>query len=925
MTTLLRLRLVLALSVLVSLLALNDASVKARPADQPPPPVSPLHPTFPLLDDQGTSVLASGQPISTERTCGACHDTAFIQSHSYHATLGQDRLSTPGAIAGGRAWDTSPGAFGRWDPLRYRTLSAPGDPLLDMGVADWVATFGDRHVGGGPALRSRDGRLLTDLKPDGANPETARLDPTTGKPTPWDWRASGGVEMDCFLCHTPNPNNEARIAALNKGQFRWANTATLLGSGLVTAEVDSYRWNPAAFDADGHVKREFITLQAPTNANCGQCHGLVHTDSQSPVSLTAPTTPPWNTLTTGQIIAGQQVSASGLNLTNKAEQTRPWDIHAARQVECVDCHFSLNNPVYYQERAATRPDHLAFDPRRLSLGEYLQRPSHDFAKAPSAQHALAPELADSMRRCEGCHDAASTHDWLPYTERHLETLACETCHVPQLYAPALQAIDWTVLTADRQPRREYRGVSGDPQSAASLVEGFRPALLFRKDADGQERLAPHNLITAWYWVYDDPPRPVRLLDLQAAWFDGQRYAPDVLAALDTNHDGTLSETELVLDTPARQAVIAARLARQGLKNPRISGDVQPYTVSHDVAGGKWATRSCVTCHGPASRLAEPFDLASAGPGGVTPTLLAGLNISLAGSVTRDSQGRLRYQENLAQSGLYVFGHSSVSWVDWLGVTLLLGVTLGVVSHGGLRVYASLRQPRHTPQLRRVYMYTVYERLWHWLQTFAILGLIFTGLIIHKPAMFGLFAFNSVVQVHNVLALIVIVDAGLSLFYHLASGEVRQFIPQPRGLPRQALAQTRYYLSGIFKDEPHPFEKTPQRKLNPLQQITYFGLLNVLLPAQIITGALIWGAQRWPATAEQLGGLTFLAPVHALVAWLLTAFVVLHVYLTTTGHTPLTSLQAMMMGWDEVEARPAPTVPESIGSSSIEPRSGDIAP
>ncbi len=925
MNILLRLRLVLALGLVVSLLALTQNAVKARPADQPPPPAARLHPTFPVLDDQGASVLVSARPVSTERTCGACHDTAFIQSHSYHATLGQDKLTASGPVPGGRPWDTNSGAFGRWDPLRYRTLSAPGDPLLDMGIADWIATFGDRHVGGGPALRSRDGRPLTELPPDPANPATARLDPTTGQPTAWDWRASGGVEMNCFLCHTPNPNNEARITALEQGQFRWANTATLAGSGLVTAEGNGYRWNPAAFDADGRLKPEFVTLQAPTNANCGQCHGLVHTDAKTPVSLADPPSVPWNTLTTGQIIAGQMVSASGLNLTHKAEQTRPWDVHAARQVQCVNCHFSLNNPVYYQEQAATRPDHVAFDPRRLSLGEYLQRPSHDFATAPSAQHALAPELADTMRRCEGCHDAAATHNWLPYTERHLNALACETCHVPQLYAPALQAIDWTVLTPQGEPRREYRGVNGDPQSAASLVEGFRPALLFREDADGQERLAPHNLITAWYWVYNDPPRPVRLLDLQAAWFDGQTYAPEALAALDANQDGTLGDEELVLDTPAKQSVIAARLASRGLKNPRISGDVQPYTVSHDVVGGKWATASCITCHGPASRLAEPVTLAGAGPSGVTPTLVGGANTRQGGNVTRDAQGALRYQQNLAQSGLYVFGHSNVSWVDWLGVSLLLAVTLGVVTHGGLRVYSSLRQPRHTPQLRRVYMYTVYERLWHWLQTFAILGLVFTGLIIHKPALFGMFAFGSVVQVHNVLAVIVILDAGLSLFYHLASGEVRQFIPQPRGLPRRALAQTRYYLSGIFKNEPHPFAKTPQRKLNPLQQITYFGLLNVLLPAQIITGALIWGAQRWPSGAERLGGLTLLAPFHAMIAWLLTSFVVLHVYLTTTGHTPLASIQAMMLGWDEVEAQSAPTPPDSRGAAGIEPRSGDIAP
>jgi thiosulfate reductase cytochrome b subunit len=83
-------------------------------------------------------------------------------------------------------------------------------------------------------------------------------------------------------------------------------------------------------------------------------------------------------------------------------------------------------------------------------------------------------------------------------------------------------------------------------------------------------------------------------------------------------------------------------------------------------------------------------------------------------------------------------------------------------------------------------------------------------------------------------------------------------------------------------------------------VTYFGLLNVLLPLQVITGALMWGAQHVPGLTEFFGGLPLLAPFHTLIAWLLATFVVLHVYMTTTGHTPLANIRAMIFGWDEVE-------------------------
>jgi thiosulfate reductase cytochrome b subunit len=249
----------------------------------------------------------------------------------------------------------------------------------------------------------------------------------------------------------------------------------------------------------------------------------------------------------------------------------------------------------------------------------------------------------------------------------------------------------------------------------------------------------------------------------------------------------------------------------------------------------------------------------------------------------------------------VFGHNRVSWIDWFGGLFFVGVLAAVAGHGGLRFYRTLRGPRHAQSTRKVYMYSVYERFWHWLQTFTIVLLLFTGLIIHRPDMFGWLSFPYMVTVHNVLAAILVINAGLSLFYHLASGEIQQFIPRPYGFFDQAIVQAKYYLQGIFKGGTHPFEKTPQKKLNPLQQVTYFGILNVLLPLQIITGALMWGVQQWPQAANMLGGLPFLAPFHSLVAWSFGAFIVGHVYLTTTGHEALGGIKAMMNGWEEVES------------------------
>jgi len=195
------------------------------------------------------------------------------------------------------------------------------------------------------------------------------------------------------------------------------------------------------------------------------------------------------------------------------------------------------------------------------------------------------------------------------------------------------------------------------------------------------------------------------------------------------------------------------------------------------------------------------------------------------------------------------------------------------------------------------MYESYRRFWHWLQTASIVILLLTGLIIHRPDIFGAFSFHGVVTIHNVLAVVLVLNAALSLIYHLATDRIREFIPHPYGFFDDAIVQAKYYMTGIFKSDPHPFEKRPDSRMNPIQKATYFGILNVLLPLQIITGALMWLVQRYP---NILGGLPFLAPFHSLVAWTFATFILVHVYMTTTGATPLEAMRAMVTGYEEVE-------------------------
>ena len=443
-------------------------------------------------------------------------------------------------------------------------------------------------------------------------------------------------------------------------------------------------------------------------------------------------------------------------------------------------------------------------------------------------------------------------------------------------------------------------MEGTPDNLANtLITPIEPVLL-PTERGGATVLAPHNIITTWYW--SDGGLPVNRDDLRAVYFDETgNYTADIITLFDGDGDNALSEAELLIDTPEKETAIAAKLNEIGYGSPEIVGEVREYPINHGATHGGWATESCEACHTDESRLVAPIVLAGRTPGDVIPTFE-----SSAGQVTQLDSDVLRYEPQTQPANgsisLYVLGHNASRWVDIAGIAMLLGTLGGVTVHGGLRVLVARRRATagHEPAVEEVYMYTVYERLWHWLQSGVIFLLLFTGLVIHKPDLFGAFSFRGVVLVHNVMAAVLLINAALAAFYHLASGEIKQFLPQPRGFFNNAIEQSIFYLRGIFNDEPHPFEKTPARKLNPLQQIVYFGLLNVLLPLQVITGALMWGLQRWPDLAGALGGLPLLGPLHSLVAWMFGTFIVAHIYLTTTGHTPLASIRGMIMGWDEVE-------------------------
>lgn len=206
--------------------------------------------------------------------------------------------------------------------------------------------------------------------------------------------------------------------------------------------------------------------------------------------------------------------------------------------------------------------------------------------------------------------------------------------------------------------------------------------------------------------------------------------------------------------------------------------------------------------------------------------------------------------------------------------------------------------------KRVQIYTGFERFWHWTQAVLVLFLALTGFEIHGS--FHFFGFEEAVRYHNIAAYLLIALIVFAIFWHFTTGQWRQYVPTLENVR----AQLEYYVFGIFRNAPHPTKKTVLSKLNPLQKITYFLLKVLLFPLTVISG-LLYMFYRYPSRygieAINIESLRFIAIAHTLGAFLMVAFVVLHVYMTTTGETVLSNLRAMITGYEDLE-EPEPSSP-----------------
>lgn len=215
-------------------------------------------------------------------------------------------------------------------------------------------------------------------------------------------------------------------------------------------------------------------------------------------------------------------------------------------------------------------------------------------------------------------------------------------------------------------------------------------------------------------------------------------------------------------------------------------------------------------------------------------------------------------------------------------------------------------------MEKIMIYSRFNRFWHWMQALLIISLALTGFEIHGSLSF--FGFEQAVAIHNTSAILFLMLIGLAIFWHFTTGEWRQYLPTRKHLR----AQIEYYITGIFRNSPHPTRKTQLSKLNPLQRLVYLSLKMLVIPVMVLTG-LLYMYYRYPQKhgieSLNIDGLELIAVLHTAGAFFLAAFLIAHIYLITTGRTATSNLKAMITGYEELETEKKNTV--SLSSEAVE--------
>ncbi|MGD0756445.1 MAG: cytochrome b/b6 domain-containing protein [Bacteroidales bacterium] len=199
----------------------------------------------------------------------------------------------------------------------------------------------------------------------------------------------------------------------------------------------------------------------------------------------------------------------------------------------------------------------------------------------------------------------------------------------------------------------------------------------------------------------------------------------------------------------------------------------------------------------------------------------------------------------------------------------------------------------------MYLYPKWIRAWHLVTAAMFLILIVTGLSMQytdKENASYVVGFAKAVRWHNFAAIILVLNYIIFVTGNLLTNNGRYYRIGRKDFLSNLAKQFKYYSTGMFKGEKHPFPVTEERKFNPLQKITYVLAMYVAMPLLIISGIGLLLPEITIKTIFGISGLVLTDIMHITMGFLLSIFMIIHIYTCTLGARPTSLFRGIITGY-----------------------------
>jgi thiosulfate reductase cytochrome b subunit len=201
---------------------------------------------------------------------------------------------------------------------------------------------------------------------------------------------------------------------------------------------------------------------------------------------------------------------------------------------------------------------------------------------------------------------------------------------------------------------------------------------------------------------------------------------------------------------------------------------------------------------------------------------------------------------------------------------------------------------------KLYFYPLWLRIWHGFNAIGIIILIFTGIPMNSGVESSqLIDFNTMVKLHNVAGVVVTLSY---LFYFLGNmftPNGKFYIVKPRGFLKRPIKQATYYAWGMFHGMKPPYPLSEKRKFNPLQKYAYIAVMYIFVPLVIFSGIALLFPEIIIDRIYTLSGVFVTAVLHSAMGFLISVFLIVHLYIASIGKSPKENFKSIITGWHHI--------------------------